>query len=62
MFLVERKVDEVFVLFGEGEFLVLEFVDGNGGVEGLNEYVIKQLENVLVECKVRLVVYLFEVV
>lgn len=62
MLLAERKVDEALALLGEGESLVSEFVDGNGGAEGLNEYVIKQLENALAERKARLAAYLSEAV
>lgn len=37
VFLVERKVDEVIFLFDEGEVLIVDFYNGNGGVEGLSE-------------------------
>jgi hypothetical protein len=56
----ERKVDDALALLGEGEDLVAGFYKENGGVEGISQDSIRQLENSLAERRACLAAYLVE--
>lgn len=60
--LAERKVDEAISLLDEGEALIADFYNGNGGAEGLSEDFINQLKMALAERTAGLAAYLAEAV